>query len=177
MDNSTVFFRTDLGNHELQTRTPGFPIKQRQLLFLIDGQKRIADLVAFNPDVEDLKLRLVKLQEQGLISMHGAPAYTPLPTIFDPTIQPAAEPTPKAVGGKQLPSAKALQNVRRIITMTDQTYLGNKLEYMLVDVFDVMKTADDLQFCIDRWQKALREAGLGEMADAYMWQVRSALSD
>ncbi|QLI81742.1 hypothetical protein HZU75_09470 [Chitinibacter fontanus] len=177
MDNGTVFFRTDLGNHELQTRTPGFPIKQRQLLFLIDGQKRIADLVAFNPDIEDLKLRLVKLQEQGLIGMQGAPSHTPLPTIFDPTIQPAAEPAPKAVGGKQLPSAKALQNVRRIITMTDQTYLGNKLEYMLLDVFDVMKTADDLQFCIDRWQKALREAGLGEMADAYMWQVRSALSD
>ncbi|WP_373973612.1 hypothetical protein NT239_08040 [Chitinibacter sp. SCUT-21] len=175
MDNGTIFFRTELGNHELQTRSPGFPIKQRQLLFLIDGQKRISDLAAFNADLEDLKLKLVKLQEQGLISTKSIPAPTPLPTIFDPTIQQL--PEPKKSSGNALPSAKALQNVRRIIAMTDQTYLGNKLEYMLLDVFDVMKSAEDLQFCIDRWQKSLREAGLAEMADAYMWQVRSALSD
>ncbi|QLG88899.1 hypothetical protein HQ393_11995 [Chitinibacter bivalviorum] len=173
MDNTTLFFRTDSGNHELQARTPGFPIKQRQLLFLIDGQKRIADLAAFSPDLEDLKLRLIKLQEMGLIQTHAI-ERTPLPTIFDATIQPVE---PVRTKTKQLPSTKALQNVRRIISMTDQTYLANKLEYMLVDVFDVMQTADELQFCIDRWQKTLREAGFHEMADAYMWQVRSALSD
>jgi hypothetical protein len=175
MDNDTLFFKTDLGAQELQNRSPGFPIKQRQLLFLIDGSKRIADLAAFSPNLEDLKLRLIKLVEQGLIQTQDI-RRDPLPTIFDATVQPVAQPaTNPAI--KKLPSNKALQNVRRIISMTDQNYLANKLEYMLTDVFDVMTTADELQFCIDRWQKTMRETGHQEMADAYMWQIRSALSD
>ncbi|WP_157315067.1 hypothetical protein [Chitinibacter sp. GC72] len=173
MNNNTLFFRTELGNHELQARTPGFPIKQRQLLFLVDGQKRIEDMLAFNPDIEDLKLRLVKLQEMGLIATEDLKSFA-MPSIFDATIQGEPEPVSN---NKALPSAKALQNVRRIITMTDQTYLGNKLEFMLTDVFDVLKSTDELQFCIDRWQRAMREAGHSDLADSYMWQIRSALSD
>ncbi|WP_028450407.1 MULTISPECIES: hypothetical protein [Chitinibacter] len=177
MDNNTLFIRTELGNHELQNRSAGFPIKQRQLLFLIDGQNRIADLAAFSPNLEELKLRLVKLMELGLIVEEGARQPPErLPSIFDPTVQPTIPP-PGSTPLKGLPSAKALQNVRRIISMTDQTYLGGKLEFMLQDVFDVMSTPEELQFCIDRWQRTMRDAGLNDMADSYMWQVRSALSD
>ena len=61
--------------------------------------------------------------------------------------------------------------------MTDQAYLSNKLEFMLSDVFDVMTTTEDLNFCIDRWQKAMRDAGHTDMVDAYMFQIRSALAN
>ncbi len=60
--------------------------------------------------------------------------------------------------------------------MTDQAYLSNKLEFLLTDVFDTMSSTEDLSFCIDRWQRAMKEAGHGDMVEAYLFQIRSALA-
>ena len=75
-----------------------------------------------------------------------------------------------------LPSAKTRNAIRRIISMTDQAYLSNKLEFMISDVFDTMTTMDDFTFCIDRWQKAMRDAGHSDMVDAYLYQIKAAMA-
>lgn len=175
MNTNTIFSKTEAGLREVQTRSAGFPIRLRQILIMIDGHKRFDDLLGLQPDPDELKKQLLQLMELQLIVNSAADDLRPPVTRPSP---PAATPTTTAptASTQTLPSASARNKVRRIMAMTDQAYLSNKLEFMLSDVFDVMSTAEDMNFCIDRWQKAMKDAGHGDMVDAYLFQIRSALT-
>ena len=168
MDGSSIFIKSDAGLREVQHRTPGFPPRLRQLLILIDGTKCFDDFLGLQADRDTLAAQLRQLIELQLVTESGQPA-------FGATAPAAPTPTPAPTSSSTLPSVSARQKVRRIISMTDQAYLANKLEFMLSDVYDVLTNREDLQFCIDRWQKALKDAGHTELADAYLAQVRTAL--
>lgn len=175
MNIDTIFSKTEAGLREIQNRSAGFPIRLRQILLMIDGSKRFSDLLSLQPNPDELKKQLLQLLDLQLIVSSGdhlrAAERKPAP-------QSAPTPaTPTQVSSSALPSASARNKVRRILAMTDQAYLSNKLEFMLTDVFDVMSSGEDLNFCIDRWQKAMRDAGHGDMVEAYLFQIRSALAN
>lgn len=181
MNQNTIFSKTEAGLREVQTRSAGFPIRLRQILIMIDGHKRFDDLLALQPDAAELEKQLNQLMELLLIIDSGVDDLRP------PVSRPAAAPIAETVsatvpaaavssGVRPMPSATARQKIRRIIAMTDQSYLSNKLEFMLTDVFDAMSSTEDLNFCIDRWQKAMKDAGHGDMVDAYLFQIRSAMA-
>ncbi len=178
MNHNSIFSKTDAGLNEVKTRSPGFPIRLRQLLIMIDGQKRVEELLALQPDSNELQKQLQQLIDLQLIFEQAGYASQALPQSHMP---PAAQTTKSIAtatatpANRTLPSASARLKIRRIIHMTDQAYLSNKLEFMLSDVFDAMSSYDELQFCIDRWQKALKEAGHSDMADAYLYQVKAAM--
>ena len=175
MNHNSIFSKTDAGFSEVKTRSQGFPIRLRQLLIMIDGQKCVAELLALQPDINELNKQLQQLMDlQLIVEQTGyASSAAPLPPpIAVKPITAAAAPIQQRV----LPSANSRQKIRRIIHMTDQAYLSNKLEFMLSDVFDAMTSYDELQFCIDRWQKALKEAGHSDMADAYLYQVKAVMA-
>ncbi|WP_027468289.1 hypothetical protein [Deefgea rivuli] len=185
MNQNTIFSKTEAGLREVQTRSAGFPIRLRQILIMIDGHKRFDDLLALQPDATELEKQLNQLMELLLIIDSGAddlrpPVARPAPAPISvaPTIATATAPVAAATsnGTRPMPSANARQKIRRIIAMTDQAYLSNKLEFMLTDVFDAMSSAEDLSFCIDRWQKAMKDAGHGDMVDAYLFQIKSAMA-
>ncbi|WP_288842368.1 hypothetical protein [uncultured Deefgea sp.] len=175
MNHNSIFSKTDAGLNEVKTRSPGFPIRLRQLLIMIDGQKRVEELLALQPDRNELQKQLQQLMDLHLILEHaGYASHTPsAPIAPSPATQSIASATPAS---RTLPSASARLKIRRIIHMTDQAYLSNKLEFMLSDVFDALSSYEELQFCIDRWQKALKEAGHSDMADAYLYQVKAAMA-
>ncbi|MBM5574449.1 hypothetical protein [Deefgea sp. CFH1-16] len=176
MNHNSIFSKTDAGLSEVKTRSSGFPIRLRQLLIMIDGQKCVAELLALQPDMNELNKQLQQLMDLQLIveqtGYANSAASLPPPIAIKP-ITAAAAP---AQHQRVLPSANSRQKIRRIIHMTDQAYLSNKLEFMLSDVFDAMTSYDELQFCIDRWQKALKEAGHSDMADAYLYQVKAVMA-
>ncbi|MGL6041331.1 MAG: hypothetical protein ACRC01_09045 [Deefgea sp.] len=178
MNTNTIFSKTEAGLREVQTRSAGFPIRLRQILIMIDGHKRFDDLLGLQPDPDELKKQLNQLMELQLIVNSGADDLRP--PVARPNPPTAAIDTTAAQStlnhAQALPSASARNKIRRIMAMTDQSYLSNKLEFMLSDVFDVLTTTEDLNFCIDRWQKAMRDAGHSDMVDAYMFQIRSALA-
>jgi len=177
MNTNTIFSKTEAGLREVQSRSAGFPIRLRQILIMIDGHKRFDDLLGLQPDPEELTKQLLQLMELQLIVNTGADDLRPPVARPSPAATPTAATASSALNPAQtLPSASARNKVRRIMAMTDQAYLSNKLEFMLSDVFDVMSSAEDMNFCIDRWQKAMRDAGHGDMVDAYMFQIRSALA-
>ncbi len=177
MNHHSIFSKTDAGLGEVKTRSAGFPIRLRQLLIMIDGQKCVAELLALQPDINELNKQLQQLMDLQLIveqTGHASSAAPlPPPIAVKPIAAAAAAP---AQTQRVLPSANSRQKIRRIIHMTDQAYLSNKLEFMLSDVFDAMTSYDELQFCIDRWQKALKEAGHSDMADAYLYQVKAVMA-
>lgn len=177
MNTNTIFSKTEAGLREVQTRSAGFPIRLRQILIMIDGHKRFDDLLGLQPDPDELKKQLQQLMDLQLIINSGADDLRPPVTRPNPPVDVASASTAPTLNSAQgLPSASARSKVRRIMAMTDQAYLSNKLEFMLSDVFDIMTTAEDMNFCIDRWQKAMRDAGHSDMVDAYMFQIRSALA-
>ena len=183
MDQNTIFSKTEAGLREIQTRSAGFPIRLRQILIMIDGHKRFDDLLALQPDATQLETQLNQLMQLLLIIDSGIddlrpPVARPVPVaapIADSTLASSATAS-LSYGNRPLPSASVRQKVRRIIAMTDQAYLSNKLEFLLTDVFDTMSSTEDLSFCIDRWQRAMKEAGHGDMVEAYLFQIRSALA-
>jgi hypothetical protein len=181
MNQNTIFSKTEAGLREVQTRSAGFPIRLRQILIMIDGHKRFDDLLSLQPDAAELEKQLKQLMELLLIIDSGAddlrpPVARPAPAPVAAAPELATAATPAASSTRPMPSASARQKIRRIIAMTDQAYLSNKLEFMLTDVFDAMSSAEDLSFCIDRWQKAMKDAGHGDMVDAYLFQIRSAMA-
>ncbi|WP_410499547.1 hypothetical protein [Chitinibacter sp. S2-10] len=165
LDQSALFFRTDRGSHELRERSPGFPNRQRQLLFLIDGKKCLTDLMAFNPDLDDLTLHLTQLHQQGLIACRQNGQSIRIP------------PAAVRATSRRRPSEQALLTAYSIIAESDASHLNNQLASMINTTFSAVQCSSDLQYCIDRWQKALRELGLDREASEALWQVRSALSD
>nr|WP_314900773.1 hypothetical protein [uncultured Deefgea sp.] len=178
MNTNTIFSKTEAGLREVQTRSAGFPIRLRQILIMIDGHKRFDDLLGLQPNPDELKKQLEQLMELQLITNTGVDDLRP-PVTRPSTATPAATPAPEAAAintNKPLPSPSARNKIRRIMAMTDQAYLSNKLEFMISDVFDTMTTTEDLNFCIDRWQKAMKDAGHTDMVDAYMFQISSALA-
>ena len=177
MNTNTIFSKTEAGLREVQTRSAGFPIRLRQILIMIDGHKRFEDLLGLQPDSDELRKQLQLLIELQLIINNGADDLRPPVTRPNSPVPEPVITAPILRDTQALPSASARNKVRRIIAMTDQAYLSNKLEFMLSDVFDVMTTTEDLNFCIDRWQKAMRDAGHTDMVDAYMFQIRSALAN
>ncbi|QZA81567.1 hypothetical protein [Deefgea piscis] len=173
MNHNSIFSKTDAGFSEVKTRSQGFPIRLRQLLIMIDGQKCVAELLALQPDINELNKQLQQLMDLQLIVEQTGYASSAAPLPPPIAVKPiTAAPAQQRV----LPSTNSRQKIRRIMHMTDQAYLSNKLEFMLSDVFDAMTSYDELQFCIDRWQKALKEAGHSDMADAYLYQVKAVMA-
>ncbi len=173
MNTNSTFSKTEAGLREIQSRSAGFPIRLRQILIMIDGQKRFDDLLGLQPDHQELNKQLQQLMELKLIV--NSAADNPLPVATQATPAPIA-PSPALNNAQPLPRANARLKIRRIMAMTDQAYLSNKLEFMLSDVFDVMTTTEDLNFCIERWKKTMQDAGHTAMVDAYLLQIRSAMA-
>jgi hypothetical protein len=96
-----VFQKTPRGFEEIKTRQLGLAPKTRQLLILVDGHRRIPDLLKMMPEAE-LRVQLDYLSGYGLIerldtvqSFAPSPGSTVAPPTFAPTQSQAVpvEPT------------------------------------------------------------------------------------
>ncbi len=109
----TVFRKTDRAAQELRARSFGLNARVRQVLILLDGQRRVADLERLVP-ADELQAHLHTLEDGGFIERvptGGGREGADVPAILPETIPP---PAPMAHEGGDLPVApSSLPELRR----------------------------------------------------------------
>ncbi len=173
MDKDLVFAKTEQGKAAIADRSRELSAKQRQLLIMIDGRKRLRDL--FPTFDETAIARISGLYNSGLIS-----ADQPLPSsaLPKPKPDPISAPTSSSASPLRvasIPVPAKLANLRRILAMCSQQYLDDELDMMLMDVFDQLRGPDDLQFCLDQWLSRMQASQPSSITAMYVGQVQSLL--
>ncbi|WP_119393929.1 hypothetical protein [Salinibius halmophilus] len=165
MNSDAIFAKTDQGRAAITDRSIPLSPKQRQLLIMIDGKKRVKDIF---PSIDDTAIaRVQSLLQEGLIA-GDQPA----------TAKPAAKPTSSTGNTLQvtsLPASASLNRIRGILAMCSQQYLSDELDTMLTDVFDHLQDASELQFCLDQWLKRMTDRVPASATNLYIQQVKSLL--
>ncbi|QLG88876.1 hypothetical protein HQ393_11880 [Chitinibacter bivalviorum] len=144
-----IFTKTEAGLKELQTRSGLIGQKERQLLFMIDGQRSSAMLVAMLPGQEVL-LTLKKLQDLGLIARNSAQKKLDQIQFSGPTT--IAPPPPRR-------NSEQLNEARKVILSVTQEFLGQNWEEKLGIMLQSVRNADDLKPIVEEWANALRRSG------------------
>ncbi|QLI81768.1 hypothetical protein HZU75_09605 [Chitinibacter fontanus] len=144
-----IYTKTPTGAQELQTRSGAIGQKERQLLFMIDGQRSSAMLVAMLPGQEVL-LNLKKLAEAGLIARSTSKQSLEQIQFSGPTT--IAPPPPRS-------NSAQLNAARKVILSVTQEYLGQNWEEKISVMLNAVRNSEDLKPIVDEWANALRRSG------------------
>lgn len=162
----SVFCKTDLGKAAILDRSVPLSPKQRQLLIMIDGKRRIKDIF---PSIDETAIaRLKALAVEGLISGDQLDVVKTEAKIAAPANAPSLQVT-------RLPNSSALARIRGILSMCSQQFLSDELDTMLTDVFDHLNEPSELQFCLDQWLKRMRTRTPESATNLYIKQVAGLL--
>ncbi|WP_028450386.1 MULTISPECIES: hypothetical protein [Chitinibacter] len=146
---SLVYSKTPAGQQELQTRSGKISQKERQLLFMIDGQRSSAMLVAMLPGQEVL-LNLKNLHDAGFISRDTP--QKPLEEIRFSGPSTIAPPPPRN-------QQRQIDEARKIILSVCHEFLGQSWEDKLASQLASVRRAEELTPIVEQWAEALRRSG------------------
>ncbi|WP_411745862.1 hypothetical protein [Reinekea sp.] len=176
MNIDTVLQKTETGRAAIADRSQNLSMKQRQLLIMIDGKKRLKDIV---PNISDEVLARVRvLAEEGLVSgdfdaeQIAAPILTGEVEIDTLTDDVASHAALAGLWVTKMPAAQQLTHIRRVLAMCSQQYLDDELDTMLIDMFDSLSTTDQLQFCLDQWLKRMQSKQPESIVNMYINQLK-----
>jgi hypothetical protein len=144
-----IYAKTPAGTKELQERSGAIGQKERQLLFMIDGQRSSAMLVAMLPGQEVLA-NLKKLLDAGFISRNVSQQTLEQIQFSGPTT--VAPPLPRS-------NSAQLNAARKVILTVTQEYLGQNWEEKLGVMLNSVRSSEELKPIIDEWANALRRSG------------------
>lgn len=160
----SVFCKTELGKAAILDRSVPLSPKQRQLLIMIDGKRKIKDIF---PSVDDTAIARIKaLAVEGLISGDQIEA---------PKAEAATPSNSLNLHVTRMPNSSSLSRIRGILSMCSQQFLSDELDTMLTDVFDHLSEPSELQFCLDQWLKRMRMRTPASATNLYIKQVKSLL--
>jgi hypothetical protein len=144
-----VFSKTAQGLQELQERSGAIGQKERQLLFMIDGQRSAAMLVAMLPGQEVLA-NLKKLNDLGLISRQASQQKLEQIQFSGPTT--IAPPPPRN-------NKAQIEAARQVILSVSSEFLGQNWEEKLGILLNSVRSAEELTPIVEQWANALRRSG------------------
>lgn len=157
-----IYAKTPKGRDEVAQRRGGLSSRQRSILIVLDGQKRVDSLTGLMPAAQ-VQAILDELAALELI----APASAPDPS----TTVTAALPPVRSIDDTRL----AL--VRAMMTRTAETYLGP----MAAELIRQIQAANDeisLQRALAHWHMAMQASKYGkDVAETHLALIRASLED
>lgn len=172
---STVFSKTAKGREEVIRRIAGLNVRERSVLIMLDGIKRLDRLLTAMPE-EELGRIVDRLAKQNLIQVSSVEEQVP-EAICDTTIaayreQEAALSTVKSAF---LEDPDKLREVKDFMTSTAHTYLG-LLSADLIHRIERAKDAPQLMAVVGQWYIALRDSKHGHrFASGFMEKTLATL--
>ncbi|MBY0572482.1 MAG: hypothetical protein K2P84_02275 [Undibacterium sp.] len=194
---STIFSKTSKGREEITQRRVGLNARQRGVLIMLNGIKRLDHLISPIPK-EELGSIVHFLAEQELIeispnsimleepsmgntiksaneSIIATSTVTQASVLLRSSTLSATENTQTRAQAAFLTDTKKLREVKDFMTTTAQTYLG-LLSADLIRRIEKSKDAPQLMAIVGQWYIALRESKNGQrFASTYMEQALAVL--
>jgi hypothetical protein len=154
-----IYAKTLKGRDEVAQRRGGLSSRQRSILIVLDGEKRVDSLLGLMPAAQ-VQAILDELAALGLI----APVSGPEPSAV--TLVPV----------RRIDEARVAQ-VKHMMTGSAETYLGP----MAAELIRQVQTADDetgLQRALAHWHMAMQASKYGrEVAESHLALIRANLED
>lgn len=163
---ATVFGKTDAGRVELGQRSAGLTARQRAVLILLDGQKRLSEIGTWLPE-DDMLAAIETLLRKGLASI-TAPHVSSVTARGSPSTDtsPAVRPMPTA----------AVAAARELMASAARKHLG-LLAADLVRRIEHAKDESQLAGVIGLWHVSLRESKTGKpCAEGLLAEARALLA-
>ncbi|WMW79914.1 hypothetical protein RF679_14845 [Undibacterium cyanobacteriorum] len=173
---STVFAKTAKGREEIIRRAAGLNVRERSVLIMLDGMKRLDRLLHALPK-DELGRIVDHLAKHKLIEVTAVEEQAPdleahgaLNMVEPEAAEPATLPRPAF-----LCDPSKLREIKYFMTSTAQTYLG-LLSADLIHRIERASDAPQLMAVVGQWYLALRDSKHGHrFASAYMENVLAAL--
>lgn len=157
-----IYAKTPEGRDEVAQRRCGLSSRQRSILIVLDGERRVDSLLGLMPAAQ-VQAILDELAALGLI----APATGLAPST---AVSSALPPV------RRIDHARLAQ-VRQMMTGTAETYLGP----MAAELIRQVQSADDeigLQRALAHWHMAMQASKYGrEVAESHLALIRASLED
>lgn len=152
---SASFVKTEIGQHEIQTRSRGLAPLVRRLLVLIDGKKTGRELAVFaaGADVEPL---LQELLENGCVEAR----VKARPVEATPE---AAAPSSGVAGLPDAATRSPGENemARNFMVNTVNTIFGQQHRLTLIETISRANGTDELRLAYLSWVQAMEESRVG----------------
>ena len=156
-----VYEKTAAGIDEISGDQRRLGPKQRQVLILIDGKRKLAEIEQSLP-----RLAVTEIVED--LAAHGL--------IQDPQRPLIITPKPATAAEMAEPSAERLAETKSILISSTTEYLGLMGRGMAEQISCASSYAQ-LKACISRWHMAIRESKGGRMiADELLSKVQMTIS-
>lgn len=173
---STVFFKTETGQQEIQTRSLGLSPLVRRILVLADGKKSGAELAAFLPSADGIHAVLEQLVSQGCLRAESSSQTTGQTTTQanrQTTVQPAsAANTPASSDAffgevadlppAQMRSAKDNEMARNFMINSTNSIMGQQTRIPLIAEITMAQTTEQLRKAYIGWQASMADHTVGK---------------
>lgn len=172
---STVFAKTAKGRDEVIRRVTGLNVRERSVLIMLDGIKRLDRLLHAMPQ-EELGRIVDHLAKHELIEVSAVEEQVPDIEAHSSLIAVDTQDQPQPITRPAfLCDSTKLREVKNFMTSTAQTYLG-LLSADLIHRIERAQDAPQLMAVVGQWYLALRDSKHGHrFASGYMENVLAAL--
>lgn len=164
---AAVYAKTDVGLHEIQSRSLGLPPLVRRILVLVDGKKSGSELATFlagNGDIEEV---LKQLLAQGCVEAHAQarkPVAAPVPAPAEsmaPAVQETASADLPGLPPAASRTAKDNEMARNFMINSVNGIIGQNMRISLVhDIFHA-QTTEQLRTVYHAWVASMSGHGMG----------------
>lgn len=155
---ATTFFKTSVGQQEIQTRALGLPSLIRRVLVLVDGKRSGKELAAFVGGEENIAEVLGQLMAHGCIDaqeaakpMHAAGA------CGEPDDVAALASLPHAA----LRSPKEVEMARNFMINTTNNVFGQNMRLSLIKSIMNCQGAEELRHVFPVWASNMASSSAG----------------
>jgi hypothetical protein len=172
---STVFSKTAKGREEVIRRVAGLNVRERSVLIMLDGIKRLDRLLTAMPE-DELGRIVDHLAKKELIQVSAVEEQIP-EAVCDSTIAAfqQQEAAANAIKPAFLEDPERLREVKDFMTSTAHTYLG-LLSADLIHRIERAKDAPQLMAVVGQWYIALRDSKHGHrFASGFMEKTLATL--
>lgn len=177
----TVFMKTQKGRSEVRQRSMALSGRQRQVLIMVDGFKRVDEISSFLPEQELVQI-VQFLSEHELISLAREESDVRPVDAFNQAGSVYAEGGAAVrvslactlIDAAALPDDRHVAQIRALMLGTAQEYLG----ILATDVQGRVRQADDvaqLLAVLGYWHMALRESKRGKVyVERYFDEIKAS---
>jgi len=156
--------KTAAGQQEMAARSAGLTPRQRQMLVLCDGRRRIGDLEAmFGAD--DTGQALARLLDLQLVAVNDRTASGFEATVSDPAGDLAEPEAPQAPPEPARTPAQ-VEMARNFMINTLMSFCGRYEKLSLIEKINAAQGSAELRTHYDDWQRAI----LGTMVGKRRWK-------
>lgn len=172
MEQGTILVKTAKGQEEIEKRTHKLAGRLRAVLFMVDGQRTVGDLLEQAGGLADqLADQLEELSAQGFLADSSPVVEVPEPAVVAPAPRPAQPPAPStakaAVSWTATPLAVLKPKLVRMLTDT----LGMRAMFLTAQV-NALTTHRELERTIDEIAQSMATTAGADAASKWRDEAR-----